>query len=90
MMSKPSASCSSVMHSGGFVWIELFGAKVNRSFVAEELADRLHLVRRAVVGRERRPRVLAADEVDDPEQPEVPGRPTDGCFAASALVVARA
>ena len=26
MIAKPSSSCSSVMHSGGFVWIELFAS----------------------------------------------------------------
>ena len=44
MISKPSASCSSVMHSGGLVWIELFGDHRVQAVVAEELADRLHLV----------------------------------------------
>ena len=28
MISKPSASCSSVMHSGGLVWIELLAIMV--------------------------------------------------------------
>ena len=49
MTSKPSASCSSVMHSGGFVWIELFGANVYSPFSRKNFADRLHLVGRAVV-----------------------------------------
>ena len=82
MMSKPSASCSSVIDSGGLVWIELFGDERVEAVLAEELADRLHLVGRAVVRRDRRPRVAAADELQDPEQAEVAVRPDDGCFAA--------
>ena len=73
MISKPSASWSSVMHSGGLVWIELFGDHRVQAVLAEELADRLHLVRRPVERRQRRPRIARADEVDDPEQPEVAG-----------------
>src|SRR5262245_58070546 len=42
--------------------------------VAEELADRLHLVGRAVVRGQRRPRIARPDEVDDPEQAEVADR----------------
>ena len=57
MISKPSASCSSVMHSGGLVWIELFGDHRVQAVLAEVLPDRLHLVRGAVEGRQRRPRV---------------------------------
>ena len=56
-----------------------------QAVLAEELADRLHLVRRAVERRQRRPRVAAADEVQDPEQARGCGaRPTDGCLAARA------
>ena len=89
MISKPSASWSSVMHSGGFVWIELFGAIVYRPLLAEELADRLHLVRRAVERGQRRPRVPAANEVEDPEQPEVAVRPDRRMLRGEPLVVAR-
>ena len=87
MISKPSASCSSVMHSGGLVWIELLAIIVYRPCVAEVLADRLHLVRGPVERRQRRPRVVAPDEVDDPEQPEVAGRPDARVLGGEPLVV---
>ena len=74
MISKPSASCSSVMHSGGLVWIELLIDHRVQPVVAEELADRLHLVGGAVERGDRCPRVAAPDEVQDPEQAEVAGR----------------
>ena len=44
MIAKPSASCSSVMHSGGLVWIELLAIIVYRPFSRRYLPDRLHLV----------------------------------------------
>ena len=46
-----------------------------QAVLAEELADRLHLVARPVERGQRRPRVAAPDEVEDPEQAEVPVRP---------------
>ena len=88
MISKPSASCSSVMHSGGFVWIELLASIVYRPFVAEVLADRLHLVRGPVERGQRGPRVVAPHEVDDPEEPEVAGRADARVPGREPLVVA--
>ena len=37
MISKPSASCSSVMHSGGLVWIELLAIIVYRRLSRKNL-----------------------------------------------------
>ena len=74
MISKPSASCSSVMHSGGLVWIELLAIIVYRPLSRRNLPIAFISSRRAVERRQRRPRVAAPDEVDDPEQAEVARR----------------
>ncbi len=87
MISKPSASWSSVMHSGGLVWIELLGEHRVQPRLAQELADRLHLVRGPVERRERGPRVAAPDEVDDPEQAQVAGRPDARMLGRQPAVV---
>ena len=78
MIAKPSASCSSVMHSGGFVWIELLAIIVYRPFSRRNLpiafiSSLVPLNGVSGVHGSRDP-----DEVEDPEQPEVAGgaRPT--------------
>ena len=90
MIAKPSASCSSVMHSGGFVWIELFAIIVYTPWSRRYLPIGLHLVARAVERRQRRPRVAAPDEVEDPEQAEVAVGADRRVLRRQLLVVARA
>ena len=88
MTSKPSASCSAVMHSGGLVWIALLADHRVQAVVAEELADGLHLVAGAVERGHRRPRLVRPDELEDPEQPEVAVRADRRVLGRERLVVA--
>ena len=71
MISNPSASCSSVMHSGGLVWIELLAIIVYRPFSRRNLPIAFISSLVPLNGVMRRPRVARADEVEDPEQAEV-------------------
>jgi hypothetical protein len=89
MISKPSASCSSVMHSGGFVWIELLAIIVYRPFSRKNLpiAFISSLVPlngvSGVHGSRDRTRSMI------PNSPRLRIAPTDGCFAREPLVVGR-
>ena len=84
MIAKPSASCSSVMHSGGFVWIELFASITYRPLSRKNLpiAFISSLVPlNGVIGvhgscERTRSRI--------PNRPMLRCAPTEGCFAASA------
>ena len=83
MTSKPSASCASVMHSGGLVWIELFAIivytpfsrrNVPIAFISSDVP--LNGVSGVNGSRERtRSRI--------PNSPRLRCAPTEGCFAAS-------
>ena len=90
MISKPSASCSSVMHSGGFVWIELFGTIVYRplsrknlpiAFISSEVP--LNGVSGVHGSRDRTRSMI-------PNRPRLRVRADGRVLAAQALVVARA
>ena len=56
------------MHSGGLVKKRVPAHERVEPFLAEELAERLHLRRRAVERRQRLHRLAILDELDDAEE----------------------
>ena len=83
MISKPSASWSSVMHSGGFVWIELLASIVYRPFSRRYLP--IAFISSDVplngVSGVHGSRLRTRSRI--PNSPRLRVAPTLGCFAAS-------
>ena len=78
------------MHSGGFVWIELLAIIVYRPLSRKNLPIAFissDVPLNGVIGVHGS-RVRTRSRI--PNRPRLRWAPTDGCFAASALVVARA
>ena len=89
MISKPSPSCSSVMHSGGFVWIELLAIIVYSPFSRKNLPIAFISSVVPLNGVSGVQRVARCGRGRGSRTGRGCGRaPTDGCFAYSALVVA--
>ncbi len=89
MIAKASPSCSSVIVSGGLLWIVFQRTSVYRPLSRRCLATCLHLVAGAVVGRHRLVGLPVADELEDAEQADVAARADAGVLALQlAMVIA--
>ena len=87
MISNPSPSCSSVMHSGGFVITFHQRMNVDEPVVDQGPVELLHRVVHRVERRQRLHRLAVLDELDDAEQPDVPRAADAGVRRGKRLVV---
>ena len=88
MMSKPSASSSSRDRERRVVVDRVEAHERVEPVVAQVLADRLHLVARAVVGRHRLVGRAVADELEDAEEADVAMRAHARVLVLESRVVA--